>query len=318
MDDGDILIVNGEERSGHALKSGACQLMQMRDEGFEASIDDTRSLNRLGTILSRYDRAIISCSADKRDTWAMLLKGANIRGEIMLPGLSEIGAVGLGRFAGCATLIVSRGPLSIAARLHKRLLDICFVVPLLIVMLPVIVAAALIVRLESRGPTLVRQGRVGRNGRPFEVAVFRCTRVDEDGRNVLTVFGRMMRRVGIDRLPMFFNVLVGEMSMVGAQLHSPESTFGMPALRLVERDYWQRHALKPGIISHTSDWKSEEVPRLSARLNADHHYVSQWSITGDILMICNGAGRTVRRRINRVEATSGGRTEGQEAEAAVR
>ena len=107
----------------------------------------------------------------------------------------------------------------------KRAFDIVSSLTLLIVASPLMVAAALAVKLESRGPVFYRQERVGLNGAPFEVTKFRSMRTDaeKDGKprwatkndDRVTRVGKFIRRTRIDELPQLFNVLSGSMSMVG-------------------------------------------------------------------------------------------------------
>jgi lipopolysaccharide/colanic/teichoic acid biosynthesis glycosyltransferase len=149
----------------------------------------------------------------------------------------------------------------------KRCADLVLGAAAVIVLAPVLVVLALIVRLDSPGPVLFRQERVGKDGRPFTMFKFRSTRR-----------GTWMRRYSLDELPQFFNVLRGEMSLVGPR---------PPLAREVgsyERYARRRMLIKPGItglcqISGRSDLEWDDAVRL------DLYYVENWSLTGDLMIL---------------------------------
>jgi exopolysaccharide biosynthesis polyprenyl glycosylphosphotransferase len=161
----------------------------------------------------------------------------------------------------------------------------------LIVALPVMALAALAVKLSSPGPVLYRQTRVGLHGAPFTIYKFRSMRADAEAatgavwasRNDprVTPVGRFLRKTRIDELPQLFNVLRGEMSIVGPRPERPE---------FVERlakeipFYHQRHAVKPGItgwaqINHKYGDTLEDVV---IKLEYDLYYIKNLSLTLDL------------------------------------
>mgnify|MGYP001815787708 CR=1 FL=1 len=113
----------------------------------------------------------------------------------------------------------------------KRIFDLVFVVPGIIVLLPLLAVIAVLVRLDSPGPAFFRQVRVGRFGREFRIFKFRTMSVgsDGDGPKVtvgsdarITAVGRVLRKYKLDELPQLFNVLKGEMSLVGPRPEVPD------------------------------------------------------------------------------------------------
>ena len=100
--------------------------------GIKADLDDPYMLHRLGTLLRNFDRVVISCPADRKTDWAQMLKGGNILGEIIVPELDSMAPLAVQNHRGVSTLVVARGPLNLANRAQKRLLDIAVTVPLLI------------------------------------------------------------------------------------------------------------------------------------------------------------------------------------------
>jgi exopolysaccharide biosynthesis polyprenyl glycosylphosphotransferase len=137
-------------------------------------------------------------------------------------------------------------------RLAKRFLDLAAALVLLVFCAPLLVAAAVAIRFESRGPALFRQWRLGQNGRPFRILKLRTLTVIEDHavRQVtkddprLTRVGRILRKLSIDELPQLLNVMRGEMSLVGPRPHAIAHDHYYAA-RI--DGYTRRQRVKPGI-----------------------------------------------------------------------
>lgn len=136
----------------------------------------------------------------------------------------------------------------------KRVFDLAVAVPMAIFALPIVGIAALIVRIQDGGPGFYRQQRLGEHGEPFEIFKLRSMRLDAeaDGRprwasgddERVTKFGRFIRRTHIDELPQLWNVIRGEMTMVGPRPERPEIIVEL------EREfphYSRRHLVKPGV-----------------------------------------------------------------------
>lgn len=180
----------------------------------------------------------------------------------------------------------------------KRVMDIVLSSLALLVLIPLLVCLAVIVGLDSHGPVLFRQERVGRNGEAFKMFKFRSMVADAESRLLdlkshnetdglmfkmssdprVTRCGRWMRKFSLDELPQFWNVLKGDMSLVGPR----------PPLKKevdeYERPTHRRLLIKPGItglwqVSGRSDLPWEEAVRL------DLYYVENWSLTGDFIIL---------------------------------
>lgn len=200
--------------------------------GITPTLDDPHVLDRFATVIRNMDRVVVSCPADRRWLWAMVLKGGQMRGEIVDDEVNELGILGTSREAGIGTLVVASGPLGLRSRVLKRCLDLAITVPALIVLgIPLLVIAALI-HLEDGGPALFLQRRVGRNNQFFSIYKFRSMRMemaDSDGTQStrrdddrITRIGRFLRRTSLDELPQLLNVLKGDMSQgAGRYLLSP-------------------------------------------------------------------------------------------------
>ena len=154
------------------------------------------------------------------------------------------------------TLVVSAGPLSGQQRVMKRVLDLATTIPILVFIAPVLLATMIAIRLDSKGPALFRQTRVGYGNKLFNVYKFRSMTVEsadpmgaqsttrEDVR--ITRVGRFIRKTSLDELPQLFNVLDGSMSLVGPRPHALGSLAGQLLFWQVDDRYAHRHVLKPG------------------------------------------------------------------------
>ncbi|MGZ3272275.1 MAG: sugar transferase [Caulobacteraceae bacterium] len=177
----------------------------------------------------------------------------------------------------------------------KRAMDITVAGLLLLLLIPVFVAVACCIRIESRGPAFFRQRRGGQFGQPFSIYKFRTMRVMEDGACItqarqqdprVTAFGAFLRKTSMDELPQLINVLKGDMSLVGprphAVAHDQEFQERIPA-------YAQRFAMKPGItgLAQVRGFRGETLTHesLEGRLSADLEYIRDWSLKSDVRLL---------------------------------
>ena len=267
--------------------------------GIKADLDDPYMLHRLGTLLRNFDRVVISCPADRKTDWAQMLKGGNILGEIIVPELDSMAPLAVQNHRGVSTLVVARGPLNLANRAQKRLLDIAVTVPLLIALAPVMVAVAIAIRLDSPGPVFFKQERIGRGNRLFHILKFRSMRVEQCDAagasstrrddNRITRVGEFIRKTSIDVLPQLINVLLCEMSLVGPRPHALGSTAEEQLFWQVDRQYWHRHASKPGItgLAQIRGFRGATETRrdILNRVEADLEYLHGWSLMRDIAIL---------------------------------
>lgn len=185
-------------------------------------------------------------------------------------------------------------------RLTKRLFDVFFAVVALMMLWPVLLMAALAVRLESPGPVLFRQQRHGYNNRIIEVLKFRSMYAemsDPTARQVVTRgdprvtrVGRFLRRSSIDELPQLFNVLRGELSLVGPRPHAVEAQSSQQErFTQIVDGYSARHRLPPGITgwAQINGWRGEidDAQKLEARYEHDLFYIENWSLWLDLKIL---------------------------------
>jgi exopolysaccharide biosynthesis polyprenyl glycosylphosphotransferase len=188
----------------------------------------------------------------------------------------------------------------------KHAFDRAFAMTLLVVLSPVILLAALAVRLTSSGPVLFSQRRVGRDGKAFNLYKFRSMRLITDeldqaeddpvkfllggdtapggveGRDRRTLVGRFMRRCSIDELPQLVNVVRGEMSLIGPRPERPEfvELFRQDIVR-----YGDRHRVKSGITGWAQVHGLRGQTSLAERVEWDNYYIANWSLGLDLKIL---------------------------------
>ncbi len=294
----ELVIVDG---GAPPDQTGGAQVIDARQLDLRPNLKDPEMLHRFGALAKSFDRILIASVPERQPQWALLLKGADIDGDILMEEANAVGAIGLATFNGQETMQVSRKPLNLPDRIKKRLLDLSITVPLLIVLLPLLVLVAIGVKLDSPGPILFKQDRVGRGNRLFKVLKFRSMRTESsDARGArsasrdddrITRLGRFIRATSIDELPQLFNVLIGDMSLVGPRPHALGSLAGERLFWEVDQTYWHRHQLKPGITGLAQirghRGATLQMSDLTDRLQADMEYVQGWDIWRDISILFN-------------------------------
>ncbi|GAA0666994.1 lipopolysaccharide/colanic/teichoic acid biosynthesis glycosyltransferase [Sphingomonas insulae] len=265
-------------------------------QGLEPRMDDPVALDRLGSAFAASERVVVACSPERREAWATVLKSANVQGEVVLGEMAALGMLRAARFADQPTAVVSLRPLGTVNRLVKRGFDTLVATLALAILWPVLLVTALLIRLDSPGPVLFRQPRMGRGNTLFSMLKFRSMRSDlcdargdrstarDDDR--VTRVGRFIRATSIDELPQIFNVLRGEMSIVGPRPHALGSLAGDKLFWNVDRQYWLRHAIKPGItgLAQIHGFRGATLIEedLANRLRSDIAYMQGWTIWRDL------------------------------------
>lgn len=225
-------------------------------------------------------------------------------GLIMAPALTDIAGprIHTQQVAGLPLMHVTTPTLEGGQRVAKRLFDIVVSAALIAVTSPLMVVCALLVKLDSPGPVLFRQERVGMEGTHFRMLKFRSMVVDaedklaelshrNEGSGVLfkikgdpriTRVGRTLRRFSLDELPQLLNILEGSMSLVGPRPPLPSE------VAAYERDVRRRLLVKPGL---TGLWQVSGRSNLSWQdsVRLDLYYVENWSLAGDLVILLKTA-----------------------------
>ncbi|AYV45600.1 exopolysaccharide biosynthesis protein [Caulobacter flavus] len=177
----------------------------------------------------------------------------------------------------------------------KRFIDVVVAALALIFFAPVLLLAALWIKLESPGPVLFRQTRGGLNGRTFTIYKLRSMRCEENGDKVtqarrdddrITKSGKLLRTTSIDELPQLLNVLKGDMSLVGPRPHAMAHDAYYGALIST---YNMRFQAKPGLTGLAQirglRGGTTDVEDMAARIKADIAYIDGWSLMSDIRIL---------------------------------
>jgi exopolysaccharide biosynthesis polyprenyl glycosylphosphotransferase len=273
----------------------------------------------LPEIIDRYDveRVIVAFSNESHEDILSLLrslKNRDVQVDIV-PRLFEIigPAMQIHAVEGVPIVSLPRLRLSRSSRLLKRTIDLVFTGALLVLLAPLLVVTAVIIKLDSPGPVLFQQIRVGSGSRRFRIFKFRTMRADADDRKAdfarlnkhahagdarmfkipndprITRVGRLLRRYSLDELPQLLNVLTGEMSLVGPRPLIPDEDEHVGD--------WARRRLdlKPGMtglwqVTGRSEMLFDEMVKL------DYLYVTGWSLAGDLKLMARTLPSIVRAR----------------------
>jgi exopolysaccharide biosynthesis polyprenyl glycosylphosphotransferase len=229
----------------------------------------------------------------------------------MLPRMFEVvgSSVEFDDIDGVTVLGVRRFGLGRSSEFVKRMMDLFCAGIGLLVLSPILAAVAIAIKLDSRGPVFYRQWRVGRNGKPFRMVKFRSMVQNADelkaelaGRNAaggglfkvvddprITRVGRFIRKLSIDELPQLFNVLHGEMSLVGPRPLVPDED------NRVDGRFRRRLRLVPGMTGPWQILGPTRVP-LTEMVGIDYLYGANWSLWLDIKILLRTIGHVLSRR----------------------
>ena len=293
-----ILVI---EDGGVPLALPGAFRVETATHGLSADADDPAMLDLLGRITANMDRVIVSCPPGRRGRWAYILKACGVDGEVISDTARQMGAISVRHYAdaGVSTLHVSTGPLGLRARALKRAFDFTQAYVALVLLTPLMVLIAMAIRWEDGAPVLFRQRRMGRGNRLFTIYKFRTMRPAEaacDGARSaardderITRIGRYLRRTSLDELPQLFNVVKGEMSLVGPRPHALGSQAGDKLFWQVDGQYWRRHSLKPGMTGlariRGQRGSTDHEDDLRERLQSDLEYLTGWSLWRDIAIL---------------------------------
>lgn len=169
----------------------------------------------------------------------------------------------------------------------------------LVCLSPLFAIIAVLVKTGSPGPVFFRQTRFGFNNEPVSVYKFRSMYTDQSDAKAaklvtkddprVTPIGRFIRKTSIDELPQLFNVLSGELSLVGPRPHAMQAKAGGIVYDEVVEGYFARHKMKPGITgwAQIHGWRGETdtIDKLEARVEHDLYYIDNWSLALDIYIL---------------------------------
>lgn len=202
--------------------------------------------------------------------------------------------------SGIPVITLSETPLIGLRLLLKSIEDIVFSFLILIAISPILILVAIAVKLDSPGPVFFRQNRNGWNGKTFRIWKFRSMYVHQEEAGKLkqaekndsriTPVGAFIRKTSLDELPQIFNVLTGDMSLVGPRPHAVQHDEEY-SRRIF--DYFARHNIKPGItgLAQVRGLRGEtkDIDQMIQRIESDIEYINNWSVWLDIIIMLRTA-----------------------------
>jgi len=215
----------------------------------------------------------------------------------------QLRQVEVSHLGGLTFLNVMDRPLRDWRWIAKEIEDRVLAAGILALISPLMLAVALLIKLDSPGPVFFRQKRYGYNNELFGMIKFRTMYHDQQDVNGeqltrrndprITRVGAFLRKTSIDELPQFINVLRGEMSIVGPRPHAPRAKAGTLLYTDAVRYYDSRHRVKPGITgwAQVNGWRgeTETIEQIRRRVEHDLHYIDHWSVRLDLKIIARTA-----------------------------
>ena len=289
-----INVLKAKPNSGYELVGIVAEKVDA-DDSVVPSLGESQDILEL-VQKHRLDTLFIASPVVPNDTILQILhacEGVPVQINV-LPELSKFirGGTAITFFEGIPVLQLRETPMQGVRGIVKRLIDIVFSVFALIVLSPLMLMIAVIIRLTSPGKAVFRQERVGRAGKPFNIYKFRSMRVDaekkvghvwaetDDPRQ--TSLGKFLRRWSLDELPQFFNVLKGDMSLVGPR---PEMSGLIDTFSESIPHYLARQRVKSGMTGWAQVNGLRGNTSLEERISYDRYYVENWSLVLDIKII---------------------------------
>jgi exopolysaccharide biosynthesis polyprenyl glycosylphosphotransferase len=300
-----VYIIGEDSNTGMYL---AGKLLNHNKGWFE--ISGYIPLSKKGSIheyVEKGDLFLLSPTINRVDKEEILRQCINRGKEIMvIPELFELSILGANTQQIDDMMVISIKPphLSVFQQIYKRLFDLLVSTILLVISSPLLLALFLLIPLTSKGPALYRQERIGLNGKPYLIYKFRSMiqdaekrtgpvlAIDKDPR--ITLIGRVIRAVRLDELPQLFNVLKGEMSIVGPR---PERGYFINQFKQKLPDYSFRLTVKPGITGLGQVLANYTTP-VEEKLQFDLLYILNYSFWLDLKILL----QTIRVVLHREQA----------------
>jgi Undecaprenyl-phosphate glucose phosphotransferase len=256
------------------------------------------SYNELGNFLNRadIDQIVVALPLEDQQILPDLME--ELKDSVLdikiIPDLYQFASVGgsIEEFEGLPVISLQGCPLDGINLFSKRVLDLFIATVALLIFAPVMALLAIMVKITSRGPILFKQERVSFDGSKFSIVKFRTMFTDAEasgpgwtkpGDDRVTPLGRLLRSTSLDELPQLFNVLRGDMSIVGPR---PERPVYIKEFRQRIPRYMLRHKVPAGITgwAQVHGWRGDTS--IDKRIEYDLYYIENWSLLLDIKIVC--------------------------------
>ncbi len=258
------------------------------------------SLSDINTLIEEHhiEEVIFAVEDCQNDRISQIIRLLDRRDDVIIkitPDLRDIiyGSVKINSIFHSPLITINPRPMEEWQYALKRLMDILLSLLALLLLSPVFLLTALIVKCTSPGPVFYAQERIGYRGKPFKMHKFRSMYVDAEANGPalskdddprITPFGRIMRKYRLDEIPQFYNVLKGTMSIVGPR---PERQYFIDQIVEQAPEYLLLHKVKPGITSwgQVKYGYAESVDEMIERMRYDLLYLENMSIATDIKIL---------------------------------
>nr|WP_246583788.1 undecaprenyl-phosphate glucose phosphotransferase [Bradyrhizobium iriomotense] len=306
-----ILIGDSSHCSDFSARVFGSGIRTIRSFEFPAVGLNSSTMLSAGEAFPHAHQLVSACRPLRADDIVILSSEADVPAALVLAeALSElpldvhvvpVGAIDLmamsriTQFGNTVTMRIFQCPLTQFNRAVKRAFDVVTSIAGLVLACPVFVIIPILIKLDSRGPVLFRQTRHGYNTEPIRVLKFRSMIVMEDGDNFspavrgderVTRVGRFLRRTNLDELPQLFNVLIGDMSLVGPRPHATSQNEEFA--RLIG-SFHRRHNVKPGITgwAQVNGYRGnvDTLEKMRRRVEYDLFYIDNWSLLLDVKIV---------------------------------
>ena len=291
--------LEGEKISQGYLFKGFIHVDQNNGKLLGPLLPHLGGLENLKQIIRNYsiEEVIIAIESSEHENIGRIINDLEDTDVIIkiIPDMYDIlsGTVKMTSIFGSPLIIINPMLMPVWEQSIKRILDIVVSLFFLILLSPVYFICAMIIKSSSRGPVFFTQERIGLHGNPFYIYKFRSMLVGaENGTPMLsskfdsrvTPFGRFMRKVRLDEIPQFFNVLMGDMSLVGPR---PERQYFIDQIMVAAPHYRHLHKVRPGITSwgQVKYGYAENVDQMIQRLKYDVIYIENMSLALDIKIL---------------------------------
>ena len=300
---GDKAVKTLDNINNQALRAGNQFIgylsLQKENPNSQIDIPYLGSVEELSAVTDKYkvEEIIVALEQDEENEIYNIISSAGQSVEIKIPADRKdllLGNVKMNAIFHTPLITVTHGQLLPAQRVVKRTFDIVVSLLAMVVLAPVYLVTAIIIYTTSKGPIFYKQERIGYKGKPFYMHKFRSMYVDAekngpqlstgDKDSRITPFGHFMRKVRLDEIPQFYNVLKGTMSLVG---YRPERQFFIDQIVQKAPEYKLLHRVKPGITSwgQVKFGYADNVEQMVERLKYDLLYIENISLATDIKIL---------------------------------
>ena len=300
---GDKAVKTLDNINNQALRAGnqfiGYLILQKESPNSQIDIPYLGSVEELSAVTDKYkvEEIIVALEQDEENEIYNIISSAGQSVEIKIPADRKdllLGNVKMNAIFHTPLITVTHGQLLPAQRVVKRTFDIVVSLLAMVVLAPVYLVTAIIIYTTSKGPIFYKQERIGYKGKPFYMHKFRSMYVDAekngpqlssgDKDSRITPFGHFMRKVRLDEIPQFYNVLKGTMSLVG---YRPERQFFIDQIVQKAPEYKLLHRVKPGITSwgQVKFGYADNVEQMVERLKYDLLYIENISLATDIKIL---------------------------------